>query len=124
MIEWQVLMSLQVMASLVETSGIAGLLKALNPEIVKELAGIVVDSAKSMKLLDSQTVLDSALEFLSNVDSIDRDLLEMAKNAEVKPTIFAPFQMVASDLKLIVSDKVFYGMVNRGIIKLFWPWEL
>jgi H2-forming N5,N10-methylenetetrahydromethanopterin dehydrogenase-like enzyme len=112
------------MASLVETSGIAGLLKALNPEIVKELAGIVVDSAKSMKLLDSQTVLDSALEFLSNVDSIDRDLLEKAKNAEVKPTIFAPFQMVANDLKMIVSDKVFYGMVNRGIIKLFWPWEL
>ena len=124
MIEWQVLMSLQVMASLVETSGSAGLLKALNPEIVKELAGIVVDSAKSMRLLDTQKELDIALDMLSNLNNIDKDLLEKAKNTEIKPTTFAPYQMLANEFKMIVGDTVFYGIVNRGILKLFWPWEM
>jgi H2-forming N5,N10-methylenetetrahydromethanopterin dehydrogenase-like enzyme len=112
------------MASLVETSGIAGLLKALNPEIVKELAGIVVDSAKSMRLLDTQKELDIALDMLSNLNNIDKDLLEKAKKAEIKPTIFAPYQMIANEIKMIVGDTVFYGIINRGILKLFWPWKM
>jgi H2-forming N(5),N(10)-methenyltetrahydromethanopterin dehydrogenase-like protein len=124
MIEWQIFMSLQIMAFLVETSGIAGLLKALNPDIVKEMVGIVVESAKSMKLTDDQKDLEVALEMLSNLSNIDEDLLEKAKNAKINPIVFIQCQMLANELRMIVGEKVFYGMVDRGVLKLFWPWEL
>jgi H2-forming N5,N10-methylenetetrahydromethanopterin dehydrogenase-like enzyme len=47
MVEKQILMTLQTMASLVESSGVEGLLKAINPELL-------VKSASSMHLLEEQ----------------------------------------------------------------------
>ncbi len=124
MVEQQIFMSLQVMASLVETSGVAGLLKALNPEVVKDMAGIVVDSAKSMRLLDTQKDLDVALEMLNSLDNIDKNLVEKAKKTEIKPTILVPTNMLVNEIRTVVGDVVLKGMIDRGIVNLFWPWKI
>jgi H2-forming N(5),N(10)-methenyltetrahydromethanopterin dehydrogenase-like protein len=120
MVEQQILMSLQIMASLVETSGVAGLFKALNPEIVRR-------SAVSMHLLDDQKDLDVALEMLSNLSNIDRELLEKIEKAEIKPTIIVPLQRFINDVKRVVGENLVNGVLRTGVggIKtVFWPWEL
>jgi len=61
MVEQQIVMALQTLASIVETSGVYGLLKALNVELVTK-------SASSMNLLEDQKGLKVALDMLSNLD--------------------------------------------------------
>ncbi|XRO76546.1 H(2)-dependent methylenetetrahydromethanopterin dehydrogenase-related protein [Methanocaldococcus sp. 10A] len=109
MIEQQVIMTLQTMASLVETSGIEGLLKALNPELL-------IRSASSMKLLDIQKDLDAALYILKN---LDETLKKEAENAEIKPTTLVAAQSLVKEIKTLIGGAAAEGAIKRSARKLF-----
>ncbi|XRP97193.1 H(2)-dependent methylenetetrahydromethanopterin dehydrogenase-related protein [Methanocaldococcus sp. 16A] len=109
MIEQQVIMTLQTMASLVETSGIEGLIKALNPELL-------IRSASSMKLLDMQKDLDAALEILKNLDeTLKKDI----ENAEIKPTTLVAAQSLVNEIKTLIGGAAAEGAIKRSARKLF-----
>jgi H2-forming N(5),N(10)-methenyltetrahydromethanopterin dehydrogenase-like protein len=109
MIEQQVIMTLQTMASLVETSGVEGLVKALNPELL-------IRSASSMKLLDKQKDLDDALEILKN---LDETLKKEAENAEIKPTTLVAAQSLVKEIKTLIGGAAAEGAIKRSARKLF-----
>ena len=109
MIEKQILMTLQTMASLVETSGVKGLLKALNPELL-------VKSASSMHLLKEQKDLDAALEILSNLSN---DLKEGMERAEIKPTTLVAAQSLVKELETLMGGAASKGAIKRSMRKLF-----
>ena len=109
MIEQQVIMTLQTMASLVETSGVEGLVKALNPELL-------VRSASSMKLLDKQKDLEAALEILSNLDDLIKKEIE---NAEIKPTTLVAAQSLVKEIKTLIGGAAAEGAIKRSARKLF-----
>ncbi|MGI6482347.1 MAG: H(2)-dependent methylenetetrahydromethanopterin dehydrogenase-related protein [Methanobacterium sp.] len=109
MVEKQILMTLQTMASLVESSGVKGLLKAVNPEIL-------VKSASSMHLLEKQKDLDAALEILSNLDP---ELMQSTKEAEIKPTNLVAAQALAKELLGLMGEKASEGTIRRCMRKMF-----
>ena len=109
MIEQQVIMTLQTMASLVETSGVEGLVKALNPELL-------IRSASSMKLLDEQKDLDAALEILKN---LDETLKKEVENAEIKPTTLVAAQSLVKEIKTLIGGAAAEGAIKRSARKLF-----
>jgi len=109
MIEQQVIMTLQTMASLVETSGVEGLVKALNPELL-------IRSASSMKLLDKQKDLDAALEILKN---LDETLKKEAEKAEIKPTTLVAAQSLVKEIKTLIGGAAAEGAIKRSARKLF-----
>nr|4YT4_A Chain A, H(2)-forming methylenetetrahydromethanopterin dehydrogenase-related protein MJ1338 [Methanocaldococcus jannaschii]6HUX_A Chain A, H(2)-forming methylenetetrahydromethanopterin dehydrogenase-related protein MJ1338 [Methanocaldococcus jannaschii DSM 2661] len=109
MIEQQVIMTLQTMASLVETSGIEGMVKALNPELL-------IRSASSMKLLDRQKDLDAALEILQN---LDETLKAEVEKAEIKPTTLVAAQSLVKEIKTLIGGAAAEGAIKRSARKLF-----
>ncbi|XRO74801.1 H(2)-dependent methylenetetrahydromethanopterin dehydrogenase-related protein [Methanocaldococcus sp. 28A] len=109
MIEHQVIMTLQTMASLVETSGIEGLIKALNPDLL-------IKSASSMKLSDMQRDLDAALEILKN---LDENLKKEVENAEIKPTTLVAAQSLVKEIKALLGGAAAEGAIKRSAKKLF-----
>ncbi|ENN96665.1 H(2)-dependent methylenetetrahydromethanopterin dehydrogenase-related protein [Methanocaldococcus villosus KIN24-T80] len=109
MIEHQVMMSLYVLASIVETSGIDGLLKAIDLDLL-------INSASSMKLIDDQKDLLSALEILKNLKN---DILEESKNAELKETCFVASQSLVKEIKSLIGGAAAEGAIKRSTIKLF-----
>ncbi|AEF96540.1 H(2)-dependent methylenetetrahydromethanopterin dehydrogenase-related protein [Methanotorris igneus] len=109
MIEKQIIMTLQTMASLVETSGVKGLLKALNPELL-------IRSASSMHLLKDQKDLDAALEILSNLND---DLKKEMENAEIKPTTLVAAQSLVKELETLMGGAAAKGAIKRSMRKLF-----
>ncbi|CAB3288437.1 Coenzyme F420-dependent N(5),N(10)-methenyltetrahydromethanopterin reductase-related protein [Methanocaldococcus lauensis] len=109
MIEHQVIMTLQCMSSIVETSGIEGLLKALNPELL-------INSAISMKLCDEQKDLDIALEILRN---LGESLRKESENAEIKPTTLVAAQSLVKELKTLMGEKASEGAIKRSRKRLF-----
>lgn len=109
MVEKQILMTLQTMASLVESSGVEGLMKAVDPELL-------VKSASSMHLLDEQKDLDAALETLSNLDP---ELMQNAKEAEINPTNLVAAQALAKELLALMGEKASEGTIRRCMRKMF-----
>jgi len=109
MMEKDIFMALQTIASLVETSGIEGLFKVLNVELV-------VKSSSSLYLTEDQIVLKGALERLRN---IDKELLEKFKNAKVNPTTPVASQELVKELKTIIGGKAAEGSIERSMKKLF-----
>ncbi|BDZ68044.1 H(2)-dependent methylenetetrahydromethanopterin dehydrogenase-related protein [Methanobacterium ferruginis] len=109
MVEKQILMTLQTMASLVESSGVAGLLNAMNPELL-------VKSARSMHLLDEQKELDAALETLSDLDP---ELMHNAREAEIKPTNLVAAQALAKELLALMGERASEGTIRRCMRKMF-----
>ncbi|BDZ70814.1 H(2)-dependent methylenetetrahydromethanopterin dehydrogenase-related protein [Methanobacterium petrolearium] len=109
MVEKQILMTLQTMASLVESSGVEGLLKAMNPELL-------VKSASSMHLLEEQKDLDAALETLSDLDP---ELMENAREAEIKPTNLVAAQALAKELLALMGERASEGTIRRCMRKMF-----
>ncbi|NYB52099.1 MAG: H(2)-dependent methylenetetrahydromethanopterin dehydrogenase-related protein [Methanobacteriaceae archaeon] len=109
MVEKQILMTLQTMASLVESSGVEGLLKAMDPELL-------VKSASSMHLLEEQKELDSALETLSHLDP---ELMQNAKDAEIKPTNLVAAQALSNELLALMGERASEGTIRRCMRKMF-----
>jgi len=109
MVEKQILMTLQTMASLVESSGVAGLLKAMDPELL-------VKSASSMHLLEEQKDLDAALETLSDLDP---ELIENSREAEIKPTNLVAAQALAKELLALMGERASEGTIRRCMRKMF-----
>ncbi|ABR54921.1 coenzyme F420-dependent N(5),N(10)-methenyltetrahydromethanopterin reductase-related protein [Methanococcus vannielii SB] len=109
MVEQQILMTLQTMASLVETSGVNGLLKALNPELLTK-------TASSMHLLEKQKDLDAALDILK---SLDGELKHASENAEIKPTTLVAAQSLVKELETLIGGAAANGAIKRSTRKLF-----
>ncbi|HII84111.1 MAG TPA: H(2)-dependent methylenetetrahydromethanopterin dehydrogenase-related protein [Methanobacterium subterraneum] len=109
MVEKQILMTLQTMASLVESSGVEGLLTAMNPDLL-------VKSARSMHLLEEQKELDAALETLSNLDP---ELMENSRNATIKPTNLVAAQALSRELLNLMGEKASEGTIRRCMRKMF-----
>ncbi|AXV36896.1 MAG: methylenetetrahydromethanopterin dehydrogenase [Methanobacterium sp. BRmetb2] len=109
MVEKQILMTLQTMASLVETSGVNGMLKAINPDLL-------IKSAKSMHLLDEQGELDAAITTLSKLNS---EVLEWAEKSDIKPTYLVAAQALTSELQNLMGKNASEGTIRRCMRKMF-----
>lgn len=105
MAEQQVLISLNTISALVETSGVEGLFAGID-------SNILLDSAKSMKIHENQKLLSTSLEVL------EKDA-EIIKQGVVKPSYLLPSQAVVEDVKKIAGDAVAKGVIKRSIRKLF-----
>lgn len=116
MVEKQILMTLQTIASLVETSGVDGMLKAINPEIL-------VKSAKSMNLLDNQVELEAALATLSDLGGSEEagkyDLTKWINNANIEPTSLVAAQALAVELQNLMGGAAAEGTIRRCMRKMF-----
>lgn len=109
MVEKQILMTLQTMASLVESSGVSGLLKAMDPELL-------VKSASSMHLLEEQKELDSALDSLANLDP---ELMQNTYDTKIKPTNLVAAQALSQELLGLMGEKASEGTIRRCMRKMF-----
>ena len=109
MIEQQIIMTLQTMASLVETSGVRGLLKAINPELL-------VRSSSSMQLLEQQKELIDSLEVLKN---LDENLSKESQNATINPTTLVASQALVKEIKTLIGGAAANGAIKRSTRKLF-----
>lgn len=109
MVEKQILMTLQTMASLVESSGVAGMLKAMNPELL-------VKTAKSMHLLEEQEELDAALNTLSKLEP---EVMQWAEKSSINPTNLVAAQALASELQNLMGEKAAEGTIRRCMRKMF-----
>ena len=109
MVEKQILMTLQTMASLVETSGVDGMLKALNPDLL-------IRSAKSMHLLEEQVELDAAIKKLSELDRI---VMDWADKSSIKPTDLVAAQALAQELRNLMGKNASEGTIRRCMRKMF-----
>ncbi|MEJ8542496.1 H(2)-dependent methylenetetrahydromethanopterin dehydrogenase-related protein [Methanothermobacter wolfeii] len=109
MVEKQILMTLQTMASLVETSGVRGMARAMNPELL-------VKSAKSMHLLEEQEELDAALRKLSD---LNEDVMKWIEGAGVNHTDLVAAQALTSELKTVMGERAAEGTIRRCMRKMF-----
>ncbi|HTX61555.1 MAG TPA: H(2)-dependent methylenetetrahydromethanopterin dehydrogenase-related protein [Methanobacterium sp.] len=109
MVEKQILMTLQTVASLVESSGVDGMLKAINPDLL-------VKSAKSMHLLEEQGELDVALSKLSSFELDMRDKLD---KSTVKQTNLVAAQALARELQNLMGEVAAEGTIRRCMRKMF-----
>ncbi len=105
MAEQQILISLNTISAIVESSGVEGLFSGIN-------SSILLDSAKSMKIHENQKLLSSAFEILEN----DADMI---KPGVVNSSYLLPSQAVVEDVKKIAGDAVANGIIKRSIRKLF-----
>jgi len=109
MVEKQILMTLQTVASLVESSGVDGMLKAITPELL-------VKSATSMHLLKEQEVLDAALNILSNLDD---NVMKWIEKGEIKHTDLVAAQALTKELKNLMGGMAAEGTIRRCMRKMF-----
>lgn len=109
MVEKQILMTLQTMASLVESSGVSGMLKSINPDLL-------VKSAKSMHLLEEQGDLDAALNILSQLKP---EIMQWAEKSSIKPTNLVAAQALTLELQNIMGEKASEGTIRRCMRKMF-----
>ena len=109
MVEKQILMTLQTVASLVESSGVDGMLKAINPDLL-------VKSAKSMHLLEDQGELDAALDKLS---ALEPGMLEKLDKSQVRQTNLVAAQALASELQNLMGQVAAEGTIRRCMRKMF-----
>lgn len=109
MVEKQILMTLQTLASLVESSGVDGMLRVINPDLL-------VKTASSMHLFKEQKELDAALEILSNLDpALWRDV----SHATLKPTNLVAAQALSNEIQNLMGEKAAAGTIRRCMRKLF-----
>jgi len=109
MVEKQILMTLQTIASLVESSGVNGMLKAMNPELL-------IKSAKSMHLLDEQEELDAALKTL---DALDDNVKNWIDKGTIQPTNLVAAQALANELQKLMGETAAEGTIRRCMRKMF-----
>ncbi|WP_423793029.1 H(2)-dependent methylenetetrahydromethanopterin dehydrogenase-related protein [Methanocaldococcus indicus] len=109
MIEKQIVMSLETLAALIETSGIEGLLKVFDKELV-------IKSAESMVLLDEQTDIKLAIELL---EKIDGDLDKLKEKGTINPTIPVSSQLLINEIISILGEKAAEGAIKRAMKGLY-----
>jgi H2-forming N(5),N(10)-methenyltetrahydromethanopterin dehydrogenase-like protein len=109
MVEKQILLTLQTIASLVETSGVNGMLKAVNPELL-------VKSARSMHIREDQKELVAALDTLSQLDD---EYLEWIDGGEICHTDLVAAQALTKELKTIMGATAADGIIKRCMRKMF-----
>ncbi|WP_456419931.1 H(2)-dependent methylenetetrahydromethanopterin dehydrogenase-related protein [Methanocaldococcus infernus] len=104
MIEKQIINSLYTVASLVESSGVEGMAKALNPELV-------IRAAKSMLLVDKQKDLELALDLLSQ---LSEESLKDIEEAEVKETYVVATQELVKEIEKLGGKRILEGIIRRS----------
>lgn len=109
MVEKQIIMTLNTIASLVESSGIEGLIKVLDPKMI-------VKCAKSMLLKDDQEELKAALKTLSTIND---EFNEMKKKGKINPTHFVASQSLTKELINMVGEAAARGVLRRSWQELF-----
>lgn len=109
MVEKQILLTLQTIASLVETSGVQGMLRAINPELL-------VKSAKSMHITEQQEVLDAAILTLSNLDG---EYIKWIRDGKIQHTDLVAAQALTRELKTIMGATAAEGITRRCMRKMF-----
>lgn len=109
MVEKQILMTLQTMASLVESSGVSGMLKSINSDLL-------VKSAKSMHLLKEQEDLDAALNILSQLKP---ETIQWAQKSSIQPTNLVAAQALTLELQNIMGATASEGTIRRCMRKMF-----
>jgi len=109
MVEKQILLTLQTIASLVETSGVQGMLRAINPELL-------VKSARSMHIMEEQEVLDAALNTLSNLDG---EYMKWIEGGKIRHTDLVAAQALTRELKTIMGATAADGITKRCMRKMF-----
>ena len=108
-VEREIIMALQVMVSIIRTSGVYGFLKALNMELL-------IKNASLVHLTEKQEMLEIALEKLKNVDN---ETLEKVKNAKINPTTLVDSQAIVEELRTMIGGKAAEGAIERSRKKLF-----
>lgn len=109
MVEKQILLTLQTLASLVETSGVNGMLKAINPELL-------VKSARSMHIRQEQVELDAAITTLSRLNG---DYLTWISKGEIRHTDLVAAQALTKELKTIMGATAAEGIIKRCMRRMF-----
>lgn len=109
MVEKQIVMTLQTMASLVESSGVDGMLSVINPDLL-------VKTASSMHVFKEQKELDAAIEILSNLDP---KLWGDISKASLKPTNLVAAQALSNEIENLMGEKAAVGTMRRCMRKLF-----
>lgn len=109
MVEKQIVLTLQTMASLVESSGVDGMLSVINPDLL-------VKTASSMHVFKEQKELDAAIEILSNLDP---KLWGDVSKASLKPTNLVAAQALSNEIENLMGEKAAAGTMKRCMRKLF-----
>ncbi|WP_457611996.1 H(2)-dependent methylenetetrahydromethanopterin dehydrogenase-related protein [Methanocaldococcus sp.] len=105
MVVHEILISLNTISALVETSKLEGLLGAINTDLL-------VKSARSMLLTENQKLLKEALKILSE----EKDLI---KPTEPNRSYLVPSQTLIKEIENIAGPKVANGIIKRSIRTLF-----
>ncbi|MCE7699726.1 MAG: 5,10-methenyltetrahydromethanopterin hydrogenase family protein, partial [Methanobacterium paludis] len=108
-VEKQIVMPLQTLASLVESSGVDGMLSVINPDLL-------VKTASSMHVFKEQKELDAAIEILSNLDP---KLWGDISKASLKPTNLVAAQALSNEIENLMGEKAAVGTMRRCMRKLF-----
>ncbi len=108
MIERQIIASLETLSAIIETSGVEGLLKVIDRDLV-------IKSAESMFLLKEQKNLKLALNILNNLNIEE----ELYKNAKINETTPVSSQKLIKELKKMLGEKSAEGIIKRAFRKLY-----
>ncbi|CAB3289416.1 H(2)-dependent methylenetetrahydromethanopterin dehydrogenase-like protein [Methanocaldococcus lauensis] len=106
MIEKQILVSLQTIASIIETSGIEGLMKVLDKDAL-------ITSAKNMLIDEKQKNLKLALKIIEEFDK------STIGEKDVNQTYLVAPQALIKEATSLVGKNVVEGMIRRSSNKLF-----
>ncbi|CAB3289979.1 H(2)-dependent methylenetetrahydromethanopterin dehydrogenase-like protein [Methanocaldococcus lauensis] len=106
MIEKQILVSLQTIASIIETSGIEGLMKVLDKDAL-------ITSAKNMLIDEKQEDLKLALKIIEEFDK------STIGEKDVNQTYLVAPQALIKEATSLVGKNVVEGMIRRSSNKLF-----
>ncbi|MBW9221931.1 H(2)-dependent methylenetetrahydromethanopterin dehydrogenase-related protein [Methanothermococcus sp. SCGC AD-155-C09] len=101
--EREVLYILQGLASILETSGISGLLKALDVDIF-------IEDAKASVLLEEQKDLESAIYVLSNLNG---EFTKEIGESEIKPVSIVASQALVEEIRRTIGGSAADGMISR-----------
>ncbi|ACX73273.1 coenzyme F420-dependent N(5),N(10)-methenyltetrahydromethanopterin reductase-related protein [Methanocaldococcus vulcanius M7] len=106
MIEKQILISLQTISSIIETSGIEGLMKVFNKEAL-------LSSAKNMLIDKKQDDLKLALKIIEEFDK------SIIGEKDVKKTYLVAPQALIEDIISLIGKSAVEGAIRRSSNKLF-----
>ncbi|AIJ06025.1 H(2)-dependent methylenetetrahydromethanopterin dehydrogenase-like protein [Methanocaldococcus bathoardescens] len=106
MIEKQILVSLQTIASIIETSGIEGLMKVLDKDAL-------ITSAKNMLIDERQKDLDLALKIIEEFDK------STIGEKDVNQTYLVAPQALIKEAVSLIGQSAVEGMIRRSSNKLF-----
>jgi len=101
--EREVLYVLQAISAILETSGIRGLVKALDMDLL-------IENAKASRLLEEQEDLESAIHVLSN---LSKEFSKEVEKCEVKPVSIVASQALVEEIRRTVGGAAADGVISR-----------